>query len=145
MPTAGIAAMLCLILPSPPSFAAKVAAAVECPAVLATRVLAEKYRGWSIYSNDPLRLTGADVYYVADHEDATLDPDATEELGDENLSVVQIFRIREHPEAKSPWLDCHYGVHAQLSRRLPRGAMECKVVHHRRVGEQEIEFEASCR
>ena len=126
------------------SVAAKAGAALECPPVLVTKVLAERHRGWSIYSNDPLRLTGADIAYVS-NEDATLDPDETAHLSDENLSVVQVFRLAKHPEAKNPWLVCHYGVHAELSRNLPRGAVECKVIQHQQMRTTEAEFEASCR
>jgi hypothetical protein len=127
------------------SRAAEVSVALECPPVLATRVLAEEHRGWSIYSNDPLRLTGADIAYVVNNEGATLNPDATRYLSDENLSEVQIFRLAVHPEVTKPWLVCHYGVHAELSRELPRGAVECKIVQHQRFGPQQFEFEASCR
>lgn len=137
--------LACLVLASPASLAAQAGAALACPSVLATKVLAQKYRGWWVYSNDPLRLTGADILYYVDNEDATLDPDATEELSDENLSVVQTFRLGAHPEAKAPLLVCHYGEHAELRRRVPGKAAECKVVHHRRFGPDEFEFEASCR
>jgi hypothetical protein len=74
--TASIAAMLYLTLPSQSSLPAKATAALECPAVLATKVIAEKYREWSVYSNDPLRLTCADIAYYVDNDDATLDSDA---------------------------------------------------------------------
>ena len=134
-----------LIFAPPASLAAKVRVALECPSVLATSVFAEKYRGWSIYSNDPLRLTGADISFAVDNEEGWLEPDETKHLSDENLSVVHIFRLAEHSEVKNPSLVCHYGVHAQLSRELPRGTVECKVVKHQRFGPEEFEFDASCR
>lgn len=62
-------------LAAPASWVNKVSIALECPPVLATSVVAEKYPGWSVYSNDPLRLTGADIAFVVDHEDGLLDPD----------------------------------------------------------------------
>lgn len=125
--------------------ATKASVTLECPHVLATNVVAEKHSGWLIYSNDPLRLTGANIEFYANNEDAILDPDKTTHLGDENLSVVQTFRLAEHRDIKKPSLVCHYGVHAQLSRELPLGTVECKVVQHQRFGPNEFEFEASCR
>ncbi|HXH86580.1 MAG TPA: STY0301 family protein [Nitrospira sp.] len=142
----GIVLTLTGLLRAAPVFpATKVTVALQCPPVLATTVVAKKYRDWSIYSNDPLRLTGADVAYVVDHEDALLDPDETRQLNDGDLSEVQIFRLTQHRDVKEPELVCHYGVHAQLSRDVPRAAVECKVVHHGRFGPEESEFEASCR
>jgi hypothetical protein len=66
-------------------------------------------------------------------------------LSDQNLSVAQTFRLNAHPEAKKPFLVCHYGVHAELRRRVPTKASECKLVHHQRFGPDEFEFEPSCR
>lgn len=118
---------------------------LECPPILASTVSAEKYPGWFIYSNDPLRLTGADIAYVSDNEDATLDPDTTRHLDDTNLSVVTVFRLSEHPEAKNPMLVCHYGTHAELSRAIPPGATACSIIQHRQFDElKEAEFIASC-
>ena len=119
--------------------------ALECPPVLATKVLAEKHPGWSIYDNDPLRLTGADIQYAANNEDATLNPDEVRELNDANLSIVQVFRLKAHRRAKDASLVCHYGVHAQLSRTIPQQTAECRVVQHRQFGPEQFEFEASCR
>ena len=134
-----------LVLAPPASMAAKVSVALKCPSVLATSVLAQKHRGWSIYSNDPLRLTGADIAIAVENEEGWLDPDETKHLSDENLSVVHTFRLAKHRDIKNPSLVCHYGVHAELSRELPRGAVECEVVQHQRFGPKEFEFEASCR
>ena len=125
--------------------AAQSAPVLECPPILATRISIEKYRGWSLYSNNPLRLTGADIAYVSDNEDATLDPDSTRNLDDQNLSVVSVFRLSEHREARNPELVCYYGIHAQLSRAIPPGATRCSVIHHRQFDElKESEFVASC-
>lgn len=138
--------MLTSVIPAAPaSAAASGSVALECPPVLATSVVAEKYRGWSIYSNDPLRLTGADIEFAVDHEEGLLDPDEIKHLGDANLSVVRIFRLAEHRDVRNPSLVCHHGVHAQLSRELPHGAVECTVVQHERFGPEEFEFEARCR
>ena len=117
---------------------------LECPPVLATKILADKHPGWSVYANDPLRLTGADILYAVDNEDATLNPDEVKELSDANLSVVQIFRLRSHGHLEDPWFVCHYGVDAQLSRKLPRHATECRIVQRRQFGPEQSEFEASC-
>lgn len=124
---------------------AQASGALECPPVLATKVLAEKHPGWSIYDNDPLRLTGADIEYAINNEDATLNPDEVRELNDANLSVVQVFRLKAHRRAKDPSLVCHYGVHAQLSRAIPQQIAECRVVQRRQFGPEQTEFEASCR
>lgn len=124
---------------------AQASSALECPPVLATKVLAEKHPGWSIYDNDPLRLTGADIEYAVDNEDATLNPDEVRELNDANLSIVQVFRLKAHRRAKHPSLVCHYGVHAQLSRTIPQQAAECTVIQRRQFGPEQFEFEASCR
>lgn len=137
--------LISLLLAVPVSSAAKGGVVLECPPILATSVIAEKYRGWLVYSNDPLRLSGADILYVVDHEEGALDPDEVSQLDDEDLSVVHTFRLVEHRDIARPALVCHYGVHAQLSRELPPGAVECKVVQHRRYGPREFEFEASCR
>ncbi len=126
--------------------ATEASAVLECPPVLATKVLAEKHRGWSIYSNKPLRLTGADIAFAVENEDATLDPDETKHLDDENLSIVSIFLLAKHREVKKPSLVCHYGVHAQLSRALLPNVVECTVVQRQRFNDlKEFEFEASCK
>jgi hypothetical protein len=102
-------------------------------------------RDWSLYSNDPLRLTGADIAYVSD-EDSTLDPDETKQPDDRNLSVIALFHLRRHPGLKNASLVCHYDEHAQLSRALPPGITECAVTRHRQFDENtESEFEAICR
>ena len=124
---------------------AQASIALECPRILATKVLAEKHPGWSIYDNDPLRLTGADIEYTVANEDATLNPDEVHELNDANLSIVQVFRLKAHRSAKEPSLVCHYGVHAQLSRAIPQQTAECRVVQRRQFGPEQSEFEASCR
>jgi len=147
---AGLPSRIALLLASflvaaPVSPATKGSIALECPPVLATSVVAEKYRGWFVYSNDPLRLTGADIAFFVDHEDGWLDPDEISHLNDEDLSVVHTFRLVEHRDIEHPMLVCHYGVHAQLSRALPPGAVECTVVQHQRFGPEEFEFEALCR
>jgi hypothetical protein len=142
----GLALSLTGLLLATPAFSSnKARIAIECPSVLATTVVARKYKGWFIYSNDPLRLTGADIAYLVDHEDATLDPDETRELKDESESVVQIFRLKQHREAEKPELVCHYGIHAQLSRTIPPRAVECEVIHYRIPRQEEIDFEASCQ
>jgi hypothetical protein len=115
-----------------------------CPAVMATHVDKAAHPGWLVYSNEPLRLTGSDIEYVVDgHLEATLDADSEEQLNDEHLSKLSVFRIAAH-RSKGPFaLVCHYGVHAQLSRAIPRNIKECNVIHHRRF--TEVEFEVSCR
>ena len=121
--------------------------AVKCPKVMVHSVDRSKHLGWEVYSNRPLRLTGADIAYVVDdHYDATLDPDETKRLNDDNLSTVQFFHLAKHRANKSFSLVCHYGVHAQLSRAIPRNLLECSVVHHERFDDaNEGEFEAVCK
>jgi hypothetical protein len=127
-------------------FTGNLAPVLECPDALAIKISTEKYPGWFIYSNNPLRLTGADIAYISSNEDATLDPDEVKDLNDEDLSVVSVFRLSEHKSAKNPELVCYYGVHAQLSRRIPPVATECSVLEHRRFDEINVpQFVASCR
>ena len=133
------------ILASPSAKATESAIEISCPPVLATRVIAQRHRGWLIYSNNPLRLTAANIAFDGEHDGGWLEPDETKHLSDENLSVVSSFRLAEHRDLARPSLVCHYGVHAQLSRNLPSGATECKVIKHLRFGANEYEFEASCR
>lgn len=117
---------------------------LTCPAVMVTHVDKAAHAGWLVYSNKPLRLTGSDIeYVVGGHLEATLDPDSEEQLNDEQLSKSSVFRIAAH-RSKGPFgLVCHYGVHAQLFRAIPRNIKECNVVRHGRF--TEVEFEVSCR
>jgi hypothetical protein len=116
-----------------------------CPSVLATTVDAGKYSGWSIFSNDPLRLTGVDIELAEGDDDAPLEPDETKYLNDEDGSVVQIFRLTRRRTNKQYQLVCHYGEHAQLSRALPASAVECSVVQRQQLVSTEYEFGASCK
>ena len=118
--------------------------ALVCPAVMASRIDKSAHSDWAIYSNSPLRLSGADIQFVVDgHLEATLDADEDIRLNDDALSKASIYRLSVHRDAQPFTLVCHYGVHAQLSRNLPRSAQECKVIKHGRF--TKIEFEASCR
>ena len=120
---------------------------LECPNVMAHIVDKKKHPGWSIYSNMPVRLTGASIAYVVDgHLEATLEPDETNRLNDENLSTAQVFQLARHRDAKDLSLPCHYGVHAQLSKAIPATTRECSIVHHERFDEtKQGEFEAFCK
>lgn len=116
---------------------------LNCPPVMVTQVDKAAHVGWLVYSNQPLRLTGSDIEYAVDgHLEATLDPDGEKQLNDDQLSVSSIFRIANH-RSKGPFsLVCRYGVHAQLSRTIPRHIKECIVIRHGRFAE--VEFEVSC-
>lgn len=130
------------------SFAAKSIVVLECPYVMATTVSAEKHRGWSVYSNNPLRLTGADIAFISpnSNEDATLDPDEVKHLNDEDMTDVSVFRLVKHSEAKRPSLICHYGIHAQLSRSIPAHSTECLVIHHQSYGDiDKPEYLVQCK
>jgi len=120
---------------------------LKCPNVMAHTVDRRKHPGWTVYSNMPVRLTGADITYVVDqHYEATLAPDQTNRLNDGNLSIEQVFQLTKHRDTKDLSLLCHYGVHAQLIKAIPGNMRECSVVHHGRFDEtKEGEFEASCR
>ena len=134
-----------LLLDTATASAGAATASLACPPVLAVDVRADKHPGWSLYSNDPLRLTGADIAFVSD-EDSILDPDETKQPDDRDLSVIALFHLRRHPELKDASLVCHYGEHAQLSRALPPGITECAVTRHRQFDEKtEAEFAAMCR
>ena len=121
--------------------------ALECPEVMVHSVDRSKHPGWEIYSNSPLRLTGADIAFVVDdHLDATLDPDETKRLNDDNLSTAQFFHLAKHRNNRPFSLVCHYGMHAQLSKAIPRNLLECSVVHHERFHDaKEGEFEVFCK
>lgn len=118
---------------------------LACPQVMAHAPIKEQHPGWLVYSNDPLRLSGADIAYVVDsHLEATLEPDAVTALNDANLSTASVFRLGKH-RGKGPFsLVCHYGVHAQLSRVIPKGVNECTLVRHGRFDDQDGEFGMSC-
>jgi hypothetical protein len=121
-------------------------ALLECPSVVAAKILTNRYPGWSIYSNDPLRLTSADIQVDSGHLESTLDPDEIVNLDDAQLSEIRIFKLAQHRDASGNLLLlCNYGTHAQLSRKLPRDVVECRWVHHRRFDAQGVEFAASCR
>lgn len=119
---------------------------LECPQIMAHTPVKEKYPGWTVYSNDPVRLTGADITFVTrDQEDGSLDPDQVVHLNDSNLSVVSVFRLLKH-HSKAPFsLVCHYGVHAELIKAIPYRVKECAVVHHMEYGAGEGEFTVSCK
>lgn len=134
------------------ALAAQTSMAVEspstlvCPGVFKTKVVESEHKGWNVYSNNPLRLTGADISYFCDNEECTLNPDETRHLNDDRLSTTQIFRLADHREAWKPILVCEYGVHAMLSREIPAHLTLCTVTHHARFDEtKEFEFEAVCR
>jgi hypothetical protein len=121
-------------------------ASLECPPIMAHEPLKEQHPGWFVYSNRPLRLSGADIAYVVDsHYEATLEPDRVNQLNDDSLSTSSVFQLAKHRSRKPFSLVCHYGVHAQLSRTIPEGIVECIVVHHGRFGDEQGEFKVSCR
>jgi hypothetical protein len=119
---------------------------LDCPTVMAHTVDKTKHPGWSIYSNMPVRLTGADIAYVVDrHYEATLEPDQTDYWNDDNLSTAQVFQLTKHKGANDLSLVCHYGVHAQLSKAIPAKTRVCTIVHRRRFDEtKEGEYSAYC-
>lgn len=120
---------------------------LECPNIMAHTVDKNKHPGWSIYSNMPVRLTGADIAYVVDqHYEATLEPDQMDRWNDNNLSTAQVFQLTKHRDAKDLSLVCHYGVHAQLTKAIPGNIRECTVVHRERFDDpKEGEFKAFCK
>jgi hypothetical protein len=119
---------------------------ISCPAVMAHAPLKDEHRGWNVYSNKPLRLSGADLAYTVDsHLEATLDPDRVDRLNDELWSTASVFQMTKHRRKGPFMLVCHYGVHAQLSRAVPKQVAECVVVRHGRFGPEEGEFEVVCR
>lgn len=118
---------------------------LECPQVMAHVPVKSKYPGWFVYSNKPLRLSGADIRFIGDsHLEGTLDPDRVERLNDRDLSIASVFDLLKHRDEKPFSLDCHYGVHAQLSREISDELIECTVIRHVRFGE-EGEFKVSCQ
>lgn len=119
---------------------------LECPNVMAHTVDRTQHPGWTIYSNMPVRLTGADIeYFVDEHYEATFEPDESNRLNDDNLSTAKVFDLTKHREAKDLSLVCHYGVHAQLSRAIPKNIRECTIVHRGRFDEtKEGEFRVFC-
>ena len=121
--------------------------ALECPNIMAHAVEENKHPGWSVYSNMPVRLTGADIAYLVDqHYEATLEPDHTDRWNDDNLSTAQVFQLTKHRDAKDLSLVCHYGVYAQLTKAIPGSIRECTVVHHGRFdGTKEGEFRVFCK
>lgn len=121
---------------------------LECPIVMEHTVDKTKYAGWLIYSNMPVRLTGADIQYIVDQQyEATLEPDQVNRWNDDNLSTAQVFQLTKHKDTKDLSLVCHYGVHAQLSRLIPTKIRECTIVHHGRFKETEVEgeFKVFCK
>ena len=118
---------------------------LRCPGSLSVSVNEKAYPGWEVYSNDPLRLTGADVSYLAGNEEATLDPQQPVRLNDDRLSTVSVYDLRKAGGRHELYLDCHYGIHAQLSRAIPPSMTECRVVHHGAFDDtREFEFEVGC-
>jgi hypothetical protein len=108
--------------------------------------VAEEHPGWAIYSNKPLRLSGADFGYTVDtHLESTLDPDRVDRLNDENLSTASVFQLAKHRRQSPFKLFCQYGIHAMLTRTIPKDVAECLVVHHGRFGPEEGEFKVLCR
>lgn len=79
---------------STPAMSAQGQNVLQCPSVLSTQVEEEKYTGWEIYCNNPLRLTGADIAYAEGNLDATLDPNETKRLNDDHLSTLSVYRFR---------------------------------------------------
>jgi hypothetical protein len=119
---------------------------IACPAVMAHVPSKDEHRGWNVYSNKPLRLSGADLAYTVDsHLEATLDPDRVDRRNDELWSTASVFQLTKHRRKGPFMLVCHYGVHARLSRAVPKQLAECVVLRHGRFGPDEGEFEAACR
>ena len=119
--------------------------AIACPQVLKTVVDKPLYKDWSIYSNDPLHLTEAWVMENSippSHLEGMLDPDSAIELNDDQLSVQSTYRL-PHARDRQFWLQCQYGVHAQLTKALPKTIAQCVFLQHRRIYDW-IEFEAAC-
>lgn len=110
---------------------------VECPKVMVHRADAGAHPGWVIYSNEPLRLSGADFMYIVDsHLEATLDPDEVRRLNDESQTEVSVFRVTKHRREGPFTLLCEYGDHAQLIRSIPKQVKECTVVRRKSFGEE---------
>lgn len=131
--------LLCLAWPGVTCQAAADAGTpvLACPTVMVHRADPDAHPGWTIYSNDPLRLSGADFLFVVDgHLEATLDPDEVRVLHDENQTEIRVFRVARH-RRKGPFtLLCEYGEHAQLIRPLPTQIEECTVVRRQAFGDE---------
>lgn len=137
---------LSMAFATPASVAAESRSLLECPGVLKTKVVGSEYNGWNIYSNNPSRLTGADISYSCENEECTLDPDETMRLNDDHWSTAQIFRLADHHEAKNPVLICEYGVHAELRREISVHLTQCTITRHARFNDaKEFEFEVVCK
>ena len=109
--------------------------AIACPQVLKTVVDQRLFKDWSIYSNDPLHLTGAwvkDNSIPPNHLEGVLDPDSAIELNDDKLSVQSAYRL-PHARDRQLLLQCNYGVHAHLAKALPKTIAQCVFVKHRRI------------
>ena len=141
---AGGMALLCWGALTHPA-AASAKTKLECPQVMVHRADPTAHPGWKIYSNEPLRLSGADLMYVVDsHLEATLDPDSVKTLSDANQSELSVFHVAKY-RGRGPFtLICHYGDHAQLARPLTKEVEECTVVR-RKVFSFEGEVDVKCR
>jgi hypothetical protein len=118
---------------------------LECPQVMVHRADPAAHPGWAIYSNDPLRLSGADVMYVVDsHLEATLDADEVRRLNDESQTEISVFHVSAHRRQGPFTLVCQYGDHAQLAREIPKQARECTVLRRQFFAEGGA-VEVKCR
>ena len=123
---------------------------LRCPSILDAQVNQEKYKGWFIYLNNPLRLSGAWITRSdGGHRDETPDPDRTEIIKDENNTHVEIYYLHTLKKRFGlPWnFQCFYGEHVELTREIPKSFSECRVVRHQtwNRADNEPEFEAFCK
>jgi hypothetical protein len=121
---------------------------LRCPSSLSVVVNSDLYKGWGVYSNNPLRLTGADISFfdAVTNEEATLDPNETVRLNDRLWSTVSTFLLPRKQGGAVFHLLCNYGEHALLNREIPSSLSECHVTRHGRFNDStEFEFEAGCK
>jgi hypothetical protein len=123
---------------------------LRCPLMLSSKVNEEKYKGWTISSNNPLRLTGAWITRSdGGHLDETPDPDKTVRLNDRSDTLVRIHYLKTIKRRfGKPWnLQCFYGAHTELTHEIPKALSECQVLQHNiwNEADNENEFEAFCK
>jgi hypothetical protein len=110
---------------------AQAAQELRCPPVLSVKVNEEKHKGWTIYSNNPLRLSGAWITRSdGGHLDETPETDKTERLNDQSQTLVHIHYLKTFKRRfGEPWnLQCFYGDHAQLTHKIAKALTGCRVL-----------------
>ena len=119
-------------------------ASVQCPSIMEVKIDKDAHPGWWVYSNNPLRLTSADIMYV-DVEEALLDPETVEKGTDGKEAMSSIFNLEGQPPSRELVLICHYGIHAELRRSLSKDLKTCRFTRFRQWDVLKgASFEATC-